>query len=226
MAGELKIKPGTRLAIAFDAPLGKQPEFDMVSTFAKALDESAFLISIPMKGGKPLAMDESQKLLIRYGHGEDTMIVAGYPDDTVKEGIRRYWRIRRVTEQRAFFKRADERLKVALKVEYMQDTWPVNYDGVVEKEEGMTLDISAGGLAMYLNRHFDVGETILVDLPRVGVTPAGQAIPEVVAVVCWQRETLKGSLYRHICGLQFRLGDGDKGRLKDYCGNIKRRYKL
>ena len=114
MAGELKIKPGTRLAIAFDAPLGKQPEFDMVSTFAKALDESAFLISIPMKGGKPLAMDESQKLLIRYGHGEDTMIVAGYPDDTVKEGIRRYWRIRRVTEQRAFFKRADERLKVAL----------------------------------------------------------------------------------------------------------------
>lgn len=101
MAGELKIKPGTRLAIAFDAPLGKQPEFDMVSTFAKALDESAFLISIPMKGGKPLAMDESQKLLIRYGHGEDTMIVAGYPDDTVKEGIRRYWRVRRTGRRRA-----------------------------------------------------------------------------------------------------------------------------
>lgn len=226
MAGELKIKSGSRLAIALDVPLGKQPEFDMVSTFARALDESAFLISVPMKGGKPLPLDESQKLLIRYGHGADAMIVAGYADDAVKEGIHRYWRIRRVTEQRVFFKREDERLKVALKVEYMQDTWPTNYEGVVEKEEGMTLDISAGGLAMYLNHHFDVGETILVDLPRVGMTQAGQAVPEVVAVVCWQREAPKGSLYRQVCGLQFRTSEGDKARLKDYCGNIKRRYKL
>ena len=226
MAGEMKIKPGTRVAIAFDVPLGKQPEFNMASTFAKALDESAFLISIPMKGGQPLSMDESQKLLIRYGHGADAMIVAGYVDDTVKEGIHRYWRIRRVTEHRAFFKREDERLKVALKVEYMQDTWPVNHEGVVEKEEGMTLDISAGGLAMFLNHHFDVGETVMVDLPRVGLTQAGHAVPNLVAVGCWQREAPKGSLYRQVCGLQFRLDEGDKGRLKDYCGNIKRRYKL
>ena len=65
MAGVLKIKSGTKLQVAFDAALGEQPNFNMVCTFNKSLDESAFLISIPMVNGKPLQMDESQKLLIR-----------------------------------------------------------------------------------------------------------------------------------------------------------------
>ena len=86
--------------MAFDVPMGQEPDFSFVCTFAKALDESAFLISIPMQDGKPLPLDENRKLLIRYGKGENAMILAGYADDIVKEGLRRYWKIRRVTEQR------------------------------------------------------------------------------------------------------------------------------
>jgi hypothetical protein len=224
---ELKIKSGTKLQLALDAPTGKEPEFNMVCTFGKALDESAFLISIPMHGGKRLELDENQKLLIRYNQGSDPMILAGYADDVVKDGVRSFWKIRRVSEQRQFFQRADERIKVALKVDYRQDTWALNDQGAIDPESGMTLDISAGGAALYLNRRFEVGEIITLTLPRIGTTPEGKAISDIVAVVCWEREAPKGSLYRHICGVQFRLEDGpERKRLKAYVEHVKKKYKL
>jgi hypothetical protein len=227
MASTIKIKSGSKLQLAYDAPVGKEPVFDMVCTFGKALDESAFLISIPMKGGQSLPMDENQKFLIRYGQGDSTMILAGYPDDVVKDGIRRYWKMRRVSEQRQFFQRADERIKVALKVEYMQDTWELNDEGGIDKEDGMSLDISAGGAAIYLNRHFDIGEVCEVTLPRIGTAPEGRAIENIVSAVCWIREAPKGSLYRMICGLQFRFADGsERERVQAYVSNVKKKYKL
>ena len=212
--------------MAFDSQMGEEPKFDLVCTFAKALDESAFLISIPMKEGKALPLDENQKLLIRYGQGNECMILAGYADDIVKEGIRRYWKIRRVTEHRQFFRRTDERLKVALGISYMQDTWPLNYDGIIEKEKGMSLDISAGGLALYLNRLFNVGEICQVTLPSIGTAEEGQG-RDLVAVVCWNRQAPKGSVYKNICGLQFRYEDErERERVQSYVAYIKKKYRL
>ena len=212
--------------MAFDSQMGEEPKFDLVCTFAKALDESAFLISIPMKEGKALPLDENQKLLIRYGQGNESMILAGYADDIVKEGIRRYWKIRRVTEHRQFFRRTDERLKVALGISYMQDTWPVNYDGIIEKEKGMSLDISAGGLALYLNRLFNVGEICQVTLPNIGTAEEGQG-RDLVAVVCWNRQAPKGSVYKNICGLQFRYEDErEREHVQNYVAYIKKKYRL
>ena len=89
MAGALKIKNGTKLKMAFDVPVEDDPVFNMLCTFYKSLDESAFLISIPMVNGKPLEVDDTKKLLIRYGDGKNAMILAGYVDDIVKDGIRR-----------------------------------------------------------------------------------------------------------------------------------------
>lgn len=226
MSGTLDIRSGTKLMMAFDVPMGQEPEFTFICTFAKALDESAFLISIPMQDGKPLPVDENRKLLIRYGKGETAMILAGYADDIVKEGLRRYWKIRRVSEQRQFFQRKDERLKVALGIKYVQDTWPVNFDGIIEKEEGMSLDISAGGLALYLNRHFEVGEICEVTLPNIGTAEEGKG-KDVVAVVCWNREAPKGSLYRNICGLQFRYADEvEREHVQTYLAYLKKKYRL
>lgn len=227
MAGALKIRSGTKLQLAYDAAVGEQPNFNMVCTFNKSLDDSAFLISIPMVGGKALEVDDTQKLLIRYGSGSDAMILAGYVDDTVKDGIRRYWKIRRVSEQRQFFQRADERLKVTLKVEYKQETWEVNENGEIPKEEGMSLDISAGGAAIYLNRRFDVGEICEISLPRIGTTEKGKALVDLVGTVCWLREAPKGSLYRNLCGFQFRFADpSEKQRLQAYLENVKDKYRL
>lgn len=226
MAGALKIKTGTKMRIAFDVPVGKEPEFNLIATFKKSLDESAFLVSVPMKDGKPLALDETQKLLMRYGQDDDQVIVAGYADDLVKDGIRNYWKIRRVQEQRTFFKRADERIKVALRIEYMQDDWPLNYDGNISKEDAMTLDISGGGVAMFLNRVFDVGETVFITMPSLGSEKNGH-VDELVGVVCWNREAPKGSVYRQVCGLQFRFGDDEeKKQLLEYIKYVRKRYKV
>ena len=226
MAGVLNIRTGTKLSMALDVPVGQEPQFNLICTFARSLDESAFLISVPMQGGKALPLDENQKLLLRYGHGEETLILAGYADDIVKEGLRHYWKIRRVTEQRQFFQRVDERMKVALGIDYVQDTWPVNFDGITEKEQGMSLDISAGGLALYLNRVFQIGEICEVTLPHIGTSEEGKGC-ELVAAVCWSREAPRGSIYRHICGMQFRYEDeAERERVVSYLSYLKKKYRL
>ena len=227
MASELKIPTGTKLQMAYDVPMGKTPDFNMVCTFKKALDEASFLISIPIVNGKSLLLDENQKMLIRVSQGGEEFLVAAYADDEVKEGIRRYWKMRRVSEQRNFIKRKDERLKVALKLDYYQPTWPIGDDGKISTEEAMTLDVSAGGAALFENRHFDVGEAVVVNLPRVGIAPEGAAIPEVIAAVCWCREAPKGSNYRFLCGVQFRMGnDAQREQLQDYMLYVKKLFKL
>ena len=227
MAEELQIRPGTKLRMALDAPFGKEPEFNLICTFVKALDTATFLISIPMRDGAPLPMDEQQKLLICYGTAADTKIIAGYADATVKEGIRRCWKIRRLSKQRQFFPRNDDRLKVTLPIRYTQPTWRPNEDGVIPSEEGMTLDISAGGLASYINRAMDVGEVCEITLPSIGTTKEGHEISGVVAAVCWMREAPKGSPFRRVAGFQFRFADSvERQQMQDYVANIKKRYKL
>ena len=226
MAGELRIKSGTKLRMALDVPLGKEPEFNLVCTFVKSLDMASFLISIPMRDGQPMPLDDQKKLLIRYGTDKDAMIVAGYADDVVKEGIRRCWKIRRVAEQRQFFQRADERLKVTVRITYSQPTWRPASDGVIRPEEGLTLDISAGGLAAYVGMRLNVGEVCDVNLPAIGTAKDGRAI-SAVAAVCWTREAPKGSPFRFVCGYQFRFADGEeREQMQNYVGNIKKRYKL
>ena len=227
MAGSLNIKHGSKMRLAFDAQVNQEPNFNMICTFNKSLDESAFLVSIPMVGGKPLEADERKKLLFRYGEGEESNIIAGYVDDVVKEGIRRYWKVRRVAEQRQFIKRIDVRMKVELPVQYFQDTWALNSDGEIDKEHGMTMDISNNGLAVYMNRWFDVGATCIFTLPRMGTASEGQEEHEVVGVVCWMREMPKGGAFRYVAGIQLRFANLDERReMQEYVAYVKKRYKL
>ncbi len=225
--GALSIKRGTKMQLAKEAAVGQQPVFNMISTFNKELDESAFLVSIPMMDGKPLVADESQKFLFQYEEDEENRIVAGYVDDVVKEGIRRYWKIRRVSENRQFVKRIDVRMKVELPVKYMQDTWALNSQGEIDQETGETMDISNNGLAVYMNRWFEVGETCIFTLPRLGSATEGMASTEVVGVICWMREMPKGGPFRFVAGIQLRFGDTEERRkMQEYVAYVKNRYKL
>ena len=225
--GTLDIKRGTKMQLAKDAAVGQEPVFNMLSTFNKELDESAFLVSIPILDGKPLQADESQKFLFRYEEGEETRIIAGYVDDVIKEGIRRYWKIRRVTENRQFVKRIDVRMKVELPVKFMQDTWELNSQGEIEQESGETMDISNNGLAVYMNRWFEVGETCIFTLPRLGNASEGMPSREVVGVICWEREMPKGGPFRFVTGIQLRFAKTDeKVKMQEYVAYVKKRYKL
>lgn len=215
------------MRVAFDVPANQEPQFNMMSTFNKTLDESAFLVSIPMHEGKALIPDENQKMLFRYGEGEESQVIAGYVDDIVKEGIRRFWKVRRVAENRQFVKRVDVRMKVELPITFMQDTWALNSQGEIDKEKGETADISNNGLAVYMNRWFDVGESCRFTLPRIGTVSEGQDAQDVVGTVCWTRELPKGGSYRFLSGVQLRFSDlQERGQMQSYVSFVKKRYKL
>ena len=208
MAGSLQIKHGTKIQVAYDVPPGQQPQFNMICTFNKALDESAFLVSIPIVDGNMLIPGETQKLLFRYGEGNDQNLVAGYVDDVVKEGIRRYWKVRRVAEQRQFIQRRDIRLKVQIPVSYMQDTWALNTEGKIEKESGE-------------------GESCIFTLPRLGNAGEGEEELEVAGVICWMRELPKGGAFRFATGVQLHFGSIEEGRkMQEYVAYVKKRYRL
>jgi len=227
MAGLADIPSGTKLQLSITNDPSGEPVFDMLSTFASIIDESAFTISMPLRDGKPFQPDESSKVLLKYNMGSEVMVIAAYCDDVVKKGIRNYLKMRRVSEQRQFFQRKDERYKLAIPVRYMQPTWPLNADGRIVPEEAMTIDISAGGMAVFISQMFEVGESLHLSLPRIGTDEAGQGINDLVSVVCWYREAPKGSPRRLMCGLQFRFADESEHKvLADYVGNIKNVYKL
>lgn len=227
MAGTLNVISGTKMNVAFDVPIGESPDFNMMCTFKQNEDETYFLVSIPLKGGKPVEIGENQKLLFRYAESSEQLIVAGFVDDIVKVGIRRFWKIHRVDLERQYFVRKDVRIKVGLHVQYMQDNWKPNFDGIIEKDNGLTLDISLGGLALYVNRRFNVGETLFVTMPNIGMEEAGHLEDDLVGVVCWQRDTPKGSAYRNIIGIQFRTNsDSEKEVLQNYIGCVQKRYKV
>lgn len=225
MAEKLNIKSGTRLHMALTSPSNGDPVFDLVCTFHRELDGSAFLVSVPLRGGTPLPLDESRRLLLRYGSGSAACLIAGYADDVVHEGIRRYWKIRRVSNPRPFVQRADERFKLALRVLYRQDTWALDSSGDILRDDALTLDISYGGMALYLSHRFAVGEICRLTLPHVGTSPDGREIPDLVGVVCWEREAPTGSPYRMLCGLQLRFANtAEKEIYVRYVDNARRKF--
>jgi len=220
-----QIEAGTKLQVAIFVEVGQKLNFDMIASYKEGIDESSFLMSAPLKDGKAFDIDENTKLMLQYTMGSETLIIAAYKDDEVKLGVRRFWKMRRVSEQRQFFQRADERYKMALHCEFWQETWPLK-EGRIEREEALTIDLSAGGAAVYMGMHIDVGELIKFELPRVGNSPDGQAL-ESVASVCWTREAPKGSPYKNIYGLQYKFADdADKDVMRLYIDNLRKVYKL
>lgn len=219
---ELQIKPGTKLQMAFDVPMGQKTDFNMMATFKEAIDDAYFLVSVPMLAGKPLLLDENQKFLMQYSVGDSTFMIAGYPEAVEKVGIRTFWKMRQVAEQRTFFKRRDERFKVSMRLEYQRD----NVDNP-ETEDAMTIDVSAGGVAIYLNDYPDVGEALQVQMPTIRLQGERHELPVQLGIVCWVRQAPKGSLYRNVCGLQFRYADDiERETVKEYMEYVRAKYKM
>ncbi len=220
---ELQIKPGTKLQMAFDAPVGEQTDFNMMATYKKAADDAYFYISVPMLEGRALELDIAQKFHLRYSVGADTFIIAAYPEAVEKAGIRTLWKMRKVAEERAFFRRRDERFKISMRLTYTRDL----ASGATDTEEAMTADVSAGGMALMLNDYPDVGEAMQIDLPPVSFDGQTFELPAQLGVVCWVRQAPKGSVYRNVCGIQFRFADDlEREAANAYMGHLRTKYKL
>ena len=97
----------------------------------------------------------------------------------------------------------------------------------LKADEGLTLDISNGGVAVYLSHRFQVGEICQLTLPRIGTSPDGREQRDVVGVVCWEREAPKGSPFRMLCGLQLRFATtGERESYIRYVDNVRRKYAM
>lgn len=217
---KMKIKPGTKLNLAFEGQA--ENDFVMKSTFEKSLNDASFLISIPMKNGKHVEMDPFTKLLIKYDIGGDSYLVEGYVDDTVKVGIRTFWKFRRVSGTRVFMERSDVRISAQLEVG-MEISWR-DQEGQIHDEtvEGLTKDISAGGAAIWLNLPLKVGEIIEVNLPPLGRKHGISLLAET----CWFRDTEKGNSYRHIGGIRFLFSEKkEKDRVASYVAAVEKQAK-
>lgn len=194
----------------------------MLGTFEEDVNDACFLMSIPMKNGKLIEVDEDCKLVFKIANSAQEKMFSGYVDAVVKKGIRNFWQVRRVADPKLTIQRISERIDCTLKVKYWQPTWAVNFDGDIEAEEALTLNISAEGLAMYLADVFHVGEFCEIELPKLGRSKAGQSI-SLVGEVCWNREPSKGAAYKNICGIKFNHSDDSiKKKMQDYVNNLKK----
>ena len=91
----------------------------------------------------------------------------------------------------------------------------MNSRGEIDKESGETIDISNNGLAVYMNRWFEVGESCIFTLPRLGSASEGM------------REMPKGGPFRFVTGVQLRFADTDERvKMQEYVAYVKKRYKL
>ncbi|WP_130861049.1 PilZ domain-containing protein [Bacilliculturomica massiliensis] len=208
---KLKLKSGSRVGLVINGE--KNKDFSLTSTFERNINSVSFLISVPMAGGKRVEADPQKKLLMKYEMGGSSYVVEGYVDEELQEGRRHYWKIRKVNENRAYFQRTDERIKAELDVTFTKRWW--NPDGTDSAEEvkGLTMDVSAGGLAMFTNVPLNVGEMVDMTLPPVGkkrkVSVSGET--------CWFRETEKGNAFRYTAGLKFVfINPKDKDKLYKY----------
>ncbi len=218
----MKIKKGIKLQIAYDHKDLEEKDFTMITTFQEQIDETCYLMSIPMKNGKALQITEEEKLVFKGGTGNGSIFFAGYIDETVKKGVRTFWKVRRVNEQRMVAQRSDERIDCTFRLKYWQPTWSTNFDGEIEPEEGLTINVSGGGLAMYLNDVFHVGEVCEIQFPQMGKGKAGQPI-EVIGETCWNREPEKGMGFKNVCGIKFIYKDDKmKKKVQDYIENMKK----
>lgn len=217
----IKISKGDKIKFAFFKE-NEKPSFSHISTFYKKIDETAILISAPYKNGEILEADENTKILFVHSGVGGEMFFSGYCDDIVKEGIRTYWKIRIVEDDRKFYQRTDERYKVILPIKYTNPLWELDEFGEPEIREGDSSDISAGGVALKNNDNFKIGEIIELDLPSFSNI---EGIKKISAVVCWQRE-LQKEYYKIITGLQFNVTKSEKDAIKLYIESVKRRFKL
>lgn len=189
---------GTKLDISFTDENGQQ--INLKSTFEKDVDTVSILISRPLHQGKPIEIDENTKLTIVGGQNMVQTIV-GYVDAVTKIGPRTYWRVRKVDSKSVVNQRSDARVRAVLTLEVFKTYWGTEGIDSTETCPALSIDISNGGIAFYINAPFSTGEIIELQLPKYKRLHPFSLRGEV----CWMRDAEKGSSFRHIIGVRFIL---------------------
>lgn len=214
---KINLKSGTKLDVTYQEEDGSVTT--VKSTFEKNEDTVTVLISRPLKAGKAVMLDENTKITIQGGR-QIVVNVDGYVEDVVKKGPRSFWRVRMVEQRSVVNQRSDERVKAELRLEVQKTYW--NQEGIdsVDTLECLSMDISNGGIAFYLNAAVSAGEILELELPRQGRFSAVSLRGEV----CWMREAEKASAYRYVAGIRFILdNERERDRLIRYVAALAKK---
>lgn len=208
------LKAGIKLDVTYIDASGKR--ITLKSAFEKNVDSVCILITRPLMMGKPAEIDSATRLTLSGGQG---LIVnmEGYVDATMKIGPRSYWKFHKVTQTEHSDQRLHERYKAELPVEVQKTYWNADQTSSIEAFPGLTLDISTGGVAIYLNAAAAGGEILELVLPKQ------KRLRELSlrGEVCWMREAEKASAYRYILGVRFILDDkNEQDRLTRYVAAV------
>lgn len=196
------VSPGTKLDIKLESML-HDSDFSLKSTYEKRVNDTYFLITSPIKNGAPYVIGDKDRLYIECTENDVKFSVEGYVEEYVRKGIRTYLSVHRATPWASFISRADPRVKLDAMIKVEKKRWLSEQDMEIELLDARTLDMSAGGVALYVNLKPQVGEFLDLIFPKIKSTKELAIRGEV----CWVRDSERGNPFRNIVGLRFFLND-------------------
>lgn len=212
---KLKIPSGTKI----DLQLIKDNEKKVLalkSTFEKNVDDVSFLVSAPLHKGKYIIFEQFDKLTIKYHQGQTKRILSGYIEQYVQIGVRNYWQVHIVSEEREFVRRAHERIKASLRVSYNKYTM----ENIMQKRDKMyalSRDISAGGVSLRINEYLQPEEIVEVTLPPLGNIKSFSQKAEAR----WIMSTENNKAFSYIAGFRFIFKNSEeKESMKTYVSSL------
>lgn len=134
-------------------------DFKLRSQIADILSQNEFLILAPILKGKPVNLGIGDKLLITFAYGEDGLFV--FEAETRElivdtNGILLY-RVVALTEVEKLQRREHFRMPLQVPIVYQ-----AKKDGRDVYGQGLTCDISGGGVRFVCGNYFEIGDVINV----------------------------------------------------------------
>ncbi|MDL2273824.1 flagellar brake protein [Oscillospiraceae bacterium OttesenSCG-928-G22] len=195
---KVEIKPGTHLRMKLDSTLEVQPNFELSSTFEVADGDLEFSIGAPMHRGAYYPINVGELVYFSYYDDLARYDFQGVILERYRDGELAFLRARQTTEIIRTQRREDYRLDVSFRgtLEY-EEFNGVEYE--TKKIAYMTLDLSGGGAAVFLNTYFGLGKKVFLTLP---IGELGGPL-RLECEVRWMRQNVKGAIYKYIVGLKF-----------------------
>ena len=212
---KLRIASGTKLDLQLIG-LEHGKKLYLKSTFEKNVDEDCFLISAPIHKEEYVIFEPLAKLVIRYVQGNIIRILTGCVDEHIKIGVRNYWKIHMLSEERQFVKRSHERTNISLRISFNKANILSNDPYKKEKMYAIGKDISYGGIALKINDLLETNDVIEINLPLVGRMKITQK-----AQTRWITATEKDKSFSYLAGFRFVFTTAEeKENMKAYVGAL------
>lgn len=217
---KLKIASGTKIDLQLIRDKEKKPLI-LKSTFEKNVDDVSFLISAPLHKGSYMVFEQFDKLSIKYHQGQTKRILFGYIEEYVQIGVRNYWQVHIVSEEREFVRRAHERIRASIRVSYTKyaaENNPKKQDIMY----ALSHDISAGGISLRINNCLEPEEILEVTLPPLGKIKSFSQKCEVR----WIMATDNNKAFSYASGFRFIFkNNAEKENMKAYVSSLIRMNK-